>query len=147
MTETRIHPVSGQVLSRQTRMQRVIFGSLSKDVDVPGWYPEGEGDSIHSGRDLAKKEAAFMELRKAYGDRVREIRKSLKLTQVEAGTIVGGGPRAFQKYEKGLMSPSEAAIGLLEILSVDPEKLSILRDLRDQGQTGARQDDAFRANG
>ena len=28
------------------------------------------------------------------------------------------------------MAPSEAAIGLLEILSVDPSKLSILKSLR-----------------
>lgn len=134
MTETRIHPVSGQTLSWQVRWQTVTFGSLSTEVEVPGWYPEGNGDSIHSGQDLSQKEAAFQKLRKEYGNRVRQIRKELKLTQVEAGRIVGGGPRAFQKYEKGLMPPSEAAIGLLEILLVDPAKLSILRELRSQRQ-------------
>lgn len=130
MTDTRIHPVTGQVLSRQVRMQTVTFGSLSAEVEVPGWYPEDGSDSIHSGRDLEKKEEVFQELRQAYGKRVRKIRKNLKLTQVEAGSIVGGGPRAFQKYERGVMAPSEAAIGLLEILSVDPSKLSILKGLR-----------------
>lgn len=130
MTETRIHPETGQVLSRQVRTQTVAFGSLSSEVEVPGWYPEGEGDSIHSGRDLAAKEAAFQELRKAYGNRVRKIRKSLKLTQVEAGRIIGGGPRAFQKYEAGRMAPNEAAVGLLEILRADPGKLEVLTDLR-----------------
>jgi len=130
MTDIRIHPVTGQALSRQVRMQTVTFGSLSKEVEVPGWYPEDDSDSIHSGRDLEKKEEVFQELRQAYGQRVRKIRKDLKLTQVEAGSIVGGGPRAFQKYESGVMAPSEAAIGLLEILSVDPSKLSILKGLR-----------------
>lgn len=130
MTDTRIHPVTGQVLSRKVRMQTVAFGSLSAEVEVPGWYPEDDSDSIHSGRDLAKKEEVFQELREAYGKRVRQIRKDLKLTQVEAGKIVGGGPRAFQKYERGVMAPSEAAIGLLEILSIDPEKLSVLKGLR-----------------
>ena len=130
MTDIRIHPVTGQALSRQVRMQTVTFGSLSKEVEVPGWYPEDDSDSIHSGRDLEKKEEVIQELRQAYGQRVRKIRKDLKLTQVEAGSIVGGGPRAFQKYERGVMAPSEAAIGLLEILSVDPSKLSILKGLR-----------------
>ena len=130
MTDTRIHPVTGQVLSRQVRMQTVTFGSLSAEVEVPGWYPEDGSDSIHSGRDLEKKEEVVQELRQAYGKGVRKIRKNLKLTQVEAGSIVGGGPRAFQKYERGVMAPSEAAIGLLEILSVDPSKLSILKGLR-----------------
>ena len=130
MTETRIHPETGQILSRQVRMQTVAFGSLSREVEVPGWYPEDDGDSIHSGRDLAAKEVASQELRKAYGNRVRNIRKNLKLTQVEAGSIIGGGPRAFQKYEAGLMAPSEAAVGLLEILSDDPGKLDVLTNLR-----------------
>ena len=118
MKETRIHLVTGQVLSRQIRMQTVAFGSLSMEVEVPGWYPEDDSDSIHSGRNLEEKEEAFQELREAYGKRVRQIRKDLKQTLVEAGRIVGGGPRAFQKYKNGVMAPSEAAIGLLEILSV-----------------------------
>ena len=118
MKETRIHLVTGQVLSRQIRMQTVAFGSLSMEVEVPGWYPEDDSDSIHSGRNLEEKEEAFQELREAYGKRVRQIRKDLKQTLVETGRIVGGGPRAFQKYKNGVMAPSEAASGLLEILSV-----------------------------
>ena len=130
MTETRIHPVTGKSLTRQTRPQTVTFGSLVVQVDVPGWYPDDDSDSLHSGADLAVKEAAWQNLRHAYGDRVRTIRKKLRLTQVEAGQILGGGPRAFQKYERGAMAPSEAAIGLLEILAVDPDKLELLRNLR-----------------
>lgn len=130
MTETRIHPVTGAVLTRQVRKQRVTFGTLSDEVEVPGWYPADGEDSIHSGTDLAAKDAALSSLRKAYGDRVRRIRKSLKLTQAEAGALIGGGPRAFQKYESGMMAPSEAAMGLLEILSDDPSKLAVLLRLR-----------------
>ena len=63
MTDTRIHPVTGQVLSRQVWMQTVTFGSLSAEVEVPGWYPEDGSDSLHSGRDLEKKEKVFQELR------------------------------------------------------------------------------------
>jgi HTH-type transcriptional regulator / antitoxin MqsA len=130
MAETRIHPVTGKELSRGVRVQTVSFGVLSKDVEVPGWYPNDDSDSIHSGADLEAKEAALMELRKAYGAHVREIRKKLKLTQVEAGTILGGGERAFQKYESGSMAPSDAAIGLLEVLRAKPEMLDILKRIR-----------------
>jgi HTH-type transcriptional regulator/antitoxin MqsA len=130
MTETRMHPVTGETLSRQVRQQTVSFGSLTREVEVPGWYPEGEGDSIHTGADLAAKEAVFQELRKAYGERVRSIRKRLKLTQVDAGVVLGGGPRAFQKYEAGVMAPSDAAVGLLEILAVDPDKITVLLEIR-----------------
>ena len=130
MTETRLHPVTGKTLTRQTRRQTIVFGSLRAKVDVPGWYPDDDSDSLHSGADLAAKDEAWRNLRRAYGQRVRSIRKKLGLRQVEAGRVLGGGPRAFQKYERGAVAPSEAAVGLLEILAADPEKLNILRDLR-----------------
>lgn len=142
MTETRIHPVTGKSLTRQTRRQTVTFGSLATQVDVPGWYPDDDSDSLHSGGDLAAKEAAWQNLRHAYGERVRAIRKKLRLTQVEAGQLLGGGPRAFQKYERGAMAPSDAAIGLLEILALDPDKLEVLRNLRGKGATSPRENAA-----
>lgn len=142
MTDTRIHPVTGKPLTRQTRRQTVTFGSLSTQVDVPGWYPDDESDSLHSGADLAAKDAAWSNLRQAYGERVRAIRKKLRLTQVEAGQLLGGGPRAFQKYERGSMAPSDAAVGLLEILAVDPGKIEVLRNLRRKGAQ-SRHTDAF----
>lgn len=128
--ESRIHPVTGKTLSRQVRAQVVSFGSLSESVEVPGWYPDDDSDSIHSGADLTQSEETFARLRNAYGDHVRAIRKALGLTQGEAGNLVGGGPRAFQKYEKGLMPPSDTAVGLLEIPWDDPAKIELLKRLR-----------------
>ena len=34
-------------------------------------------------------------------EEIRRIRKKLGLTQAAAGELIGGGPRAFQKYETG----------------------------------------------
>ena len=130
MTDTRIHPTTGKELSRRVRPQIVAFGSMSRVVDVPGWYPDDDGDSIHSGADLREKDEVFRELRDAYGKHVRRVRKSLHLSQVEAGELLGGGPRAFQKYESGVMAPSEAAVGLIEILAQDPTKIEVLKGLR-----------------
>lgn len=141
MAQTRIHPVTGKELTRSIRVQTVSFGALSKDVEVPGWYPDDESDSIHSGADLEAKEQALSELRKAYGMRVRETRKKLGLTQVEAGTIVGGGPRAFQKYERGIMTPSDAAVGLLEVLREKPDALEILKTIRKDIPSGRHDQD------
>jgi len=110
-----------------------VFGSLSRVVEVPGWYPDDESDSIHSGADLKASDEAFRELRTAYASRVKSVRISLKLTQEEAGRIIGGGRRAFQKYESGKTPPSDAAVGLLEILSRHPEEVNVLRQLRNPG--------------
>lgn len=130
MTQTRIHPETGQVLSRSSRHQTVSVGSLSRTVEVPGWYPEDDSDSIHSGADLQALNEAYKELRSAYAARVKAVRKKLRLTQEEAGRIIGGGRRAFQKYESGSTPPSDAAVGLLEILDRHPEELETLRSIR-----------------
>ena len=130
MGQTRFHPKTGDVLRRDARMQTLSVGSLSREVEVPGWYPEGDGDSIHSGAELQAIDQAYLELRAAYAARVKAVRKKLGLTQEEAGRIIGGGRRAFQKYERGTMQPSEAAVGLIEILDRHPEEVITLRNIR-----------------
>ncbi len=115
VAQTRIHPDTGKLLRRYVRAQTVCVGSLSREVEVPGWYPEDDSDSIHSGAELQALDQAYLELRAAYAARVKAVRKKLGLTQEEAGRIIGGGRRAFQKYERGTMQPSEAAVGLIEI--------------------------------
>ena len=130
MGQTRIHPKTGDVLRRDARMQTLSVGSLAREVEVPGWYPEGDGDSIHSGAELQAIDQAYLELRAAYAARVKAVRKKLGLTQEEAGRIIGGGRRAFQRYESGATPPSEAAVGLIEILDRHPGELETLRNLR-----------------
>lgn len=130
MTETRIHPETGKALRRGMRAQTVRFGSMTRVAEVPGWYPDDDSDSIHSGADLAESDRAFRDLKAAYAAHVRQVRKRLKLTQEEAGRLIGGGRRAFQKYESGAMPPSDAAVGLIEILDRHPEEVAFLRAIR-----------------
>jgi HTH-type transcriptional regulator/antitoxin MqsA len=133
MTETRVHPTTGKTLRRDVRPQVVSFGSMSRAVETPGWYPDDDSDSIHSGADLEESDRAFQDLKAAYAAHVRKVRKKLNLTQEEAGRIIGGGRRAFQKYESGATPPSDAAVGLIELLSRHPEDLEFLRSLRTTG--------------
>jgi HTH-type transcriptional regulator/antitoxin MqsA len=58
---------------------------------------------------------------------VRRIRKRLKLTQKEAGRIIGGGPNAFQKYETGEILVSKAITSALLLLDRNPEGLEVLK--------------------
>jgi HTH-type transcriptional regulator/antitoxin MqsA len=133
VAETRIHPETGETLRRGVRRQTVRYGSLARAVDVPGWYPEGAGDGVHTGPDLAAADGAFRELRDEYSAHVRQARKRLKLSQEEAGRIIGGGKRAFQKYESGATPPSDAAVGLIELLIRHPEDVETLRAIRAGG--------------
>jgi len=133
MTDTRIHPETGKTLRRDVRQQLVSFGSRSRLVDVPGWYPDDDSDSIHTGADLAQSDEVFQALKAEYAAHVRAVRKRLKLTQEEAGRIIGGGRRAFQKYESGATPPSDAAVGLIELLDRHPEEVAFLKSIRATG--------------
>ena len=58
--------------------------------------------------------------------RIRAIRETLGLTQREAGRLLGGGVRAFEKYEDGTRTPRVATINLLRVLEAHPDALRIL---------------------
>lgn len=57
---------------------------------------------------------------------IKRIREGLGLTQVEAGELLGGGPRAFQKYESGTISPAATTANLLRLLEANPGSLEAL---------------------
>ena len=129
---TRTDPETGAILTRGVRKTVVRYGMLHRTVDVPGWYPHDPADDngLHSGADLIESNEVYKQLRAEYAARIRTIRKKLGLTQAEAGRIIGGGKRAFQKYESGKVPPSDAAIGLIEILARHPEEVETLRAIR-----------------
>ncbi|MEO7222867.1 MAG: type II toxin-antitoxin system MqsA family antitoxin, partial [Devosia sp.] len=57
---------------------------------------------------------------------VRRIRERLGLTPAEAGDLIGGGPKAFAKYESGVIHPAAAVANLLRLLERSPEQLQSL---------------------
>jgi DNA-binding XRE family transcriptional regulator len=57
---------------------------------------------------------------------IRQIRETLGLSQVEAGELLGGGPRAFTKYENGSIKPSAAILKSLKMLEANPQTLEAL---------------------
>ena len=59
-------------------------------------------------------------------DEIRAIREGLGLSQVEAGELLGGGPRAFTKYEAGTIQPRASVIRLLRVLEANPDALPSL---------------------
>jgi HTH-type transcriptional regulator/antitoxin MqsA len=126
----RIHPETGQILTRDRRPMVVQVGPFKEEVMVGGWYPQGEGDAVHTGADLADFEETWERLRTRYAEYVRASRKGWRLTQEQAGRLIGGGKRAFQKYETGKALPTEAAIGLIELLNADAANLERLRRIR-----------------
>ena len=52
-----------------------------------------------------------------------QVREKLRLSQGRAGEVLGGGPRAFQKYESGKQAVSVPMSNLLRLLARDPSRL------------------------
>jgi len=79
----------------------------------------------------AAEEAAWL----AFRDRVdaveaaelARIRKKLKLTQMEAAQLAGGGKNAFSRYERGQAKPVAAVVNLFRLLDRHPELLGELK--------------------
>ena len=61
------------------------------------------------------------------GAEILRIRKKLKLTQLEASRLTGGGPNAFSRYEKGKAKPMPAVINLFKLLDKHPSLLDELK--------------------
>ncbi len=59
-------------------------------------------------------------------DDIRRIRDGLGLSQAEAGELLGGGPRAFTKYEGGIIKPAASVANLLRLLDANPTVASTL---------------------
>lgn len=122
---------TGERLMRDIRPFTITYQGHSKTFDMPGWYPAGAGDATFTDEDLKIYDKAIKEL-KAEAEHlllpaeIRSIRKRLKLTQVQAGNILGGGKKAFQKYESGETLPSRAISNLLRVLSKEPSLLEVL---------------------
>jgi HTH-type transcriptional regulator/antitoxin MqsA len=129
---TMISPDTGEVLIRGVRPFTVAYKGRSRVVDLPGYYPEGEGEGVHVGDDMAVVDAALRELKEAVDGlpspaTIRRIRSKLKLTQRAAGAVFKVGPNAFDKYERGLVEPSGPTVQLMVLLDRHPELLADLR--------------------
>lgn len=125
-------PETGAPMRRDTRPITLTYKGETITFDMPGWYCDTSVESIHNGQDMKVSDRMLNRLKaRAEGllepEDIRRIRKRLRLTQGEAGVLIGGGPRAFQKYETGDLLPSRAISSALMLLDHDPGALAVLR--------------------
>lgn len=131
-------PETGAPMHRDTRPMTLTYKGETITFDMPGWYCDTSEESIHSGQDMKVSDRMLNRLKaRAEGmlepEEIRRIRKRLRLTQVEAGMLIGGGSRAFQKYETGDLLPSRAISSALVLLDHDPAALVVLRRRVEKG--------------
>ena len=64
MSQKRIHPETGEELTRDVRPFTVRYEGQTRKVLLPGWYPARKGgDGIHVGEDMDVVSRALSELK------------------------------------------------------------------------------------
>jgi HTH-type transcriptional regulator/antitoxin MqsA len=122
---------TGETLRRDVRPFTVRYKGHELVVDLPGYYPEGAGESVHVGSDMAAADEALRTLKEKVDGlpspaTIRRIRDKLRLSQRAAGVLFRVGPNDFDKYERNLAEPSGPMILLLKLLDKHPE---LIREL------------------
>jgi HTH-type transcriptional regulator/antitoxin MqsA len=132
MTKAPTCPETGKPMVRDSRPVTLAFKGHSITIDMPGWYCDDSGESIHTGEDMKVSDAALQALKIKVEnllspEDVRRIRVKMGLTQRQAGTLIGGGPNAFQKYEAGEVTVSKGISNFLRMLERHPEEIEELK--------------------
>jgi HTH-type transcriptional regulator/antitoxin MqsA len=121
---------------RDRRHVEYEYKGEKTSIVQPGWYCTSCDEAIFIGPDITETEPALAEFRAQVDGvltpvQVKEIRERLSLSQRKAGEILGGGPRAFQKYESGRQAVSKPMSNLLRLLARKPKLLNELVDQQD----------------
>jgi HTH-type transcriptional regulator / antitoxin MqsA len=129
--KTQACPECGGLMRYERHDDVLEHAGRKRTIKTLGWWCTKCGEAILTGDALVKHERAFLQL-KASADgvlgprEVVKVREALGLSQRKAGEILGGGPRAFQKYESGKQAVSVPMSHLLRLLARDPSRLKEL---------------------
>jgi HTH-type transcriptional regulator / antitoxin MqsA len=126
--KTQSCPECGGLMRYEKHDDVLEYKGHKHTIKTLGWWCTKCGEAILSGEPLVRHERAFLQF-KADVDgvlgpkQVAKVRESLGLSQRKAGEVLGGGPRAFQKYESGKQAVSTPMSHLLRLLKRDPARL------------------------
>jgi HTH-type transcriptional regulator/antitoxin MqsA len=139
--EVRPCPACGGDMVRETRRRTIRYKKHSVEIDQPAWWCRSCDEGVLDSKDAAVADRAFATLKaRAEGvldpATIARIRTRLKLTQRRAGRVLGGGARAFQRYESGAVVVSQPMSNLLKLLDAHP---ALLTRLTRESTAAARQ--------
>lgn len=122
-------PACGQAtLVHDTRdLPYTYKGTTTTIPQVEADWCDACGESITGPAESRRVMAAMTQARQAtnpaeVGELIREVRKHLlKVTQLQAAELFGGGPNAFSRYEKGATEAPTPLVVLFKLLQSHPE--------------------------
>jgi HTH-type transcriptional regulator / antitoxin MqsA len=132
MSKAPVCPETGKPMVRGLRTKQISYKGQVAFMEMPGWYCDESGESIHTADDMKVSDAALKTLKIKVEnllapEDVKRIRVKMGLTQRQAGTFIGGGPNAFQKYEAGSTLVSKGIANFLRVLERHPEEVEELK--------------------
>jgi HTH-type transcriptional regulator / antitoxin MqsA len=121
-------PECGGLMRYEKHDDVLTYKGKSHTIKTLGWWCTKCDEAILTGEPLVAHEKAFQQLKTEVDgvlgpSEVARIRAKLGLSQRKASELLGGGPRAFQKYESGTQALSVAMSHLLRLLAKDPSRL------------------------
>ncbi|HJS33519.1 MAG TPA: type II toxin-antitoxin system MqsA family antitoxin [Alphaproteobacteria bacterium] len=121
----------GGATVRATRRNTITYRGRSATYDAPGWWCAKCGEGYFDDADLDHYDRALADLKAEVEGvlkpaEVRRIREKTGLSQRTAGRVLGGGVHAFQKYESGSATVSDAMANLLRAIDKHPAVLRTL---------------------
>jgi HTH-type transcriptional regulator / antitoxin MqsA len=127
-------PICGQAsLRRNERDEAFAYeGHVATIQGYTTWDCAACGESVVDPASLKKSEAVLRDLqREAEGlltsAEIKRIREGLGFSQDALGELLGGGLKAFARYEGGRVSQSRPMDNLLRVLWAYPEAIQVLR--------------------
>lgn len=116
---------SGRPMKRGLKRLTITVDGRTFNYNQPGWWcdlndpNDREGQLVDEDNQVAKmarRTAEALVRGEAFTPAlIRAIRLRLQLKQEEAGRVFGVGPNAFDKYERGEITPSEPTKRLLKL--------------------------------
>jgi HTH-type transcriptional regulator / antitoxin MqsA len=102
-------PSCGGKMRFEKRSDTLVYKGHERHIQTEAWWCKSCDEAILAGEALRSRELEFQNLKAEVDEvlapaEVAAVRSRLGLSQRKAGEVLGGGPRAFQKYEAGRRS-------------------------------------------
>ena len=120
-------------MSRKTGyVETLEYAGETIQVDgLAGWFCSACDEAIFDDESACRYgeagDALIVRVNELRQAEIRRIRKKLKLTQIEAGELVGVGKIAFSRYERGESQAPGPLVKLLHLIDHHPELLAEIR--------------------
>ena len=118
----------GEQAIRDTRPIDYTYKGHKITLGQPGTYCDSCGESLLEPEDLSATRIELMEFQARVDHilgpkQVKEIRKTLKRSQKQLADLLGGGPNAFSRYERGVTAVPKSVSVALKFMAKHPEEI------------------------